>query len=565
MKSPLPQCLVDVMYAWNLNVALVPPDFNPCFRGTISVAGKSFQVRITNIDPTFERLPKIYLEDVPQELSGQTLPHVNPDGSLCYVDLEGEFFDPLSPERAMVSCLYRMEATLALLLKGEYDKEFDAEFSSYWRSNEHLYLRSDSPKASAYFYKNEGMTQAVIAEDLSQAQAWIKSVQGAQLKEAPLPVLNLQLRRPARVPMGMTWPPVKTTDLFNWLAVIDRPALSQLASKLPALLLENLSVILVIHTGDGPIAVGMEFHKSIKPLVQRAAGKRQRQRVPEKDRLTSLSSSRNQAAFFLLQVHNATDDFLLCRNRPENSTLKNKRIALIGCGTIGGYAAQLLCQVGAGAGNGSLTLYDMDQLETHNLGRHILGAQDLGKDKSQALASYLRSNSITARSVHARQRFTEVDASKYELIIDATGNENFSTQLPLWVNKLNGIGARPTLLHGWVDAGGWATRALLDDGSAACYGCLRHRTEDQYLAERFPIFGQRGEQPPGIRRQCGSSYQPYDSAASVTAAALIQQLACEFASGAPSVYFKHYGLKPSLKQTKDGSPSRLKGCPLCRT
>ncbi|MEK5749918.1 ThiF family adenylyltransferase, partial [Acinetobacter nosocomialis] len=56
-------------------------------------------------------------------------------------------------------------------------------------------------------------------------------------------------------------------------------------------------------------------------------------------------------------------DTILSRNRsrPEIGDLRTKKIALIGCGTIGGYLAELLIRAGAGMGTKSLDLFDHDK------------------------------------------------------------------------------------------------------------------------------------------------------------------------------------------------------------
>ncbi|MEE1721090.1 ThiF family adenylyltransferase, partial [Pseudomonas aeruginosa] len=81
----------------------------------------------------------------------------------------------------------------------------------------------------------------------------------------------------------------------------------------------------------------------------------------------------------------------LTRNLAGGVTgLAGKNIALVGCGAIGGYLADLLVKSGAGFLGGSLVLIDDDELSVGNLGRHFLGFEYIGQNKAAALCAELR-------------------------------------------------------------------------------------------------------------------------------------------------------------------------------
>lgn len=74
----------------------------------------------------------------------------------------------------------------------------------------------------------------------------------------------------------------------------------------------------------------------------------------------------------------------------ELSTLS---VAVVGCGSIGGIAADAL----AGYGIGSIYLADHDRFLWHNMVRHMLGAESVGRNKASALADNLRNRWSTDR------------------------------------------------------------------------------------------------------------------------------------------------------------------------
>lgn len=70
----------------------------------------------------------------------------------------------------------------------------------------------------------------------------------------------------------------------------------------------------------------------------------------------------------------------------HHSILRAKRVAIIGCGSLGSsIAAQL-----AATGIGEFLFVDGEDLAWENIGRHYLGAGYVGKNKAQALAEALK-------------------------------------------------------------------------------------------------------------------------------------------------------------------------------
>lgn len=66
--------------------------------------------------------------------------------------------------------------------------------------------------------------------------------------------------------------------------------------------------------------------------------------------------------------------------------VKNRKVAVIGCGAIGAGVAYLLAQ----AGVGEQIFVDADSLTTANISRHLLGMTHVGFNKASALQEHLR-------------------------------------------------------------------------------------------------------------------------------------------------------------------------------
>lgn len=93
----------------------------------------------------------------------------------------------------------------------------------------------------------------------------------------------------------------------------------------------------------------------------------------------------------------------------------DKRVALIGVGTIGSWLAHILARMQV-----SMTLYDHDTVEEHNLATQTYGVGDLEKPKVQAVLEQLTAIDPVDRHQAVAEKFTVTDAtSTYDLIISA--------------------------------------------------------------------------------------------------------------------------------------------------
>lgn len=94
---------------------------------------------------------------------------------------------------------------------------------------------------------------------------------------------------------------------------------------------------------------------------------------------------------------------------------KDKRVAVIGVGTIGSHLASILGRMQV-----PMTLYDHDTVEEHNLTTQTYGAADIGKPKVEAVMEQLahvqpeHPHEMMAKEFHVHEK-----TDKYDLIISA--------------------------------------------------------------------------------------------------------------------------------------------------
>jgi hypothetical protein len=150
--------------------------------------------------------------------------------------------------------------------------------------------------------------------------------------------------------------------------------------------------------------------------------------------------------------------------------LAGARVAVLGCGSVGGLAAWCL----AGAGVTRLELADRDRLEADNLRRHVCGEPDLGRPKAEAVADSLRAHfaGVTA-AAHAFCFLERPDLlrgllERCDLALAAVDHEAPKHLIDAQARELG-----RSVVYAGVNGGGWAAEAILTDPAAdtPCYAC----------------------------------------------------------------------------------------------
>lgn len=538
------------------------------FRSHFTLQGYTFNLRIEKVDPEFINLPHIFLEQVPNEL-GNHLPHRGPDGKLCYLDDGITLLDRFAPEESIYIILNAVKSLLkSYITKDQLDLEFAHEFKNYWGGGaiSACYLRSKELPLIAHCFQRESsgeneketILECVVGKQ-DQIESW-KSIRNcldgttiefkvAYLKIKEMPVLSTH----------QAWPPQRLTDVLIWLESLDINYVQLLTDQIVQI--NSKHAVVIISTPTGDIGLSITLSQSWLQYVQ--ALKKQKQRKSKGKAIRQkLMSEKSAIKIERFSVSDATDDHIFTRNQPNiGMVLSGKRIAVIGCGTIGGYLADLLQKTGAGLRGGCLKLFDHDFLGTENIGRHVLGPEYIGEPKSTAMQSYLKSQNLSSAEVEVGFSFDPqtINDGRWDLIIDATGFQRFSNSLS---HKKHDLRSPITILHVWIDAGGQAVRALLDDNTGACYRCLSIDT-GKSSQERFDL-GVTPDTDQLFARHCGEYYTPFSTSVSVHAAGIGLNMAQAYLSGLPLERFQHFSMNNSIRKTKNQNPEPTKNCPNCQ-
>lgn len=236
--------------------------------------------------------------------------------------------------------------------------------------------------------------------------------------------------------------------------------------------------------------------------------------------------------FHIINKINLSPDFIYKRNVNyiHSGSLEGKKIAIVGCGAIGGYLALSLGRLGAGSKGGLLTLVDPDRLGEHNIGRHALGKRFIDANKAEAIKYELSSQMVGLRIESISKSVFSDECNglfNHDLIIDATAKTGVSET----INELffaESINPKPTLIHIWIRGNGQAVQGLIvtGDGVNACRTCINEA--GRKLPPEFDALPDYEEKHAFIA--C-NDYTPYAVSASLSAAALGTDMVLGWAEG----------------------------------
>lgn len=402
--------------------------------------------------------------------------------------------------------------------------EMEGEFAAYWNSDINLYLlTTPSPKTqlvSQYLSKVSSSNNSKISEIVTYEKEQEEYKIWANQRNLSYANSEITTRyftvKPEHL-SGENWPLNSFSDFLKWLVKINYPAVIRIIDSLiqkP----KNKNIILLDVKNQDLIAVYVELNLTVASLQRHKFNNK----INYKSIISTLSHKNSSKHFKRIGVLKADKQTVLTRNqkRLDIGDLRNKKIALIGCGTIGGYLAPLLLRSGAGCGIGSLHLFDHDIFQSHNFGRHYLLISDIGEFKSIALEKHLKNSIHIPAKIHGfptKFPIDEKSLAKYDIIIDTTGRVPISKRLACVARKLPPK-SRPILIHSFNDGNGRISKVMIDQGKA-CYNCLLQTANlfdkngnDKRLTS-FDMFEEK-------TISCGNTFVPYDATVSIVTAGL---------------------------------------------
>lgn len=409
------------------------------------------------------KLPIIYLLD--KSIIG-TIPHVNLSGVICIEENDSVLIDYNRPVEIIN---YLLEEAVKLLD----------------RSILRIYQDDLTDEYEGYFPNNDLINSFYFAKDIPE---YVNLKVAFPQKQGPKHNRPFLLYSDRELPTSFS--NLDKTKKFRILKIIHIPLIE---SVMPPESQKNITIKYVIELFNQVADNNMVLLKELLTFkkkdefyillsMPRTIGERTQLLLKFNSRKKSLHPFLERTHDWAVKLYilaRNNKSYLLERGGAENK-LANKKVTVIGCGSVGSEIAYMLAKTGIG----ELTLVDPETLEADNIYRHRLGGVSLNYKpekstakvnknyKVNALSSFLLKElpyiKINSKACDFKNILQDSDFLNSNIIIIAVGAPSLSLLINRELRKLG----KTKVVFCWNEAASIGGHSVSLDLKDNCYECL---------------------------------------------------------------------------------------------
>lgn len=479
--------------------------------------------------------PRVYCTEKFQFLQ---FPHIENDGAFCLYP-PGTEHSPVNPKGLIWDAIKEATRLIVASYDDAFLNDFADEFDSYWSKTEggkNIVSLISPGGASRRVSLWCSTVDYYLADDDTALENWLRNRFPGNKKDYSFKsATHIVLKRPI-LPSEYPKSGAAVLRFLRELAPESIELLEYAAETAD----DKFTVSFEGRTDNGPVFFAIEVMLPIKQGMK--AGRRPDMvqkgfrpgRVPTHVRMQRLFGGNKVERH---ETMRADPSWIHGRDTPAVAPLFDKRVLMIGAGSLGSEAALLLAKTGVG----SITLVDPELLDYPNVGRHMLGVRQVRTFKAKSLAEKLAGDFPHMRSI---KYFAEDWQSLYSKRPDVFHNiDLIVSTLGSWVaeGRLNQVARNeadfPPVIYGWAEPFSVAGHAVLIGSEGACFACGM-----DHFGRTLQTVCEWDTETTRKQPHCGASFQPYGPVSLSGVAALVAKtstkaLLGEMRPGTEAVYW----------------------------
>ena len=223
-----------------------------------------------------------------------------------------------------------------------------------------------------------------------------------------------------------------------------------------------------------------------------------------------INKLKNDITSITIVKSNRLDFGGLCEAIGNRSDLIDKKVLLVGAGSLGSYVASELVKNGIK----SITVYDGDKLEPDNIMRWVYGGFGQGMTKPFSLKLFLEflhpEINVNAMGIDLDGEKLKNEITKHDLIIFTIGS---SDKQLYFNNLLKRLGCTIPVFFSWIEAGGSNSHLLkVDYSKQGCFQCLYTNSKGELQNNKVNSLDEEIQGEILLRNGCGGTRAPYGTA-----------------------------------------------------
>lgn len=213
----------------------------------------------------------------------------------------------------------------------------------------------------------------------------------------------------------------------------------------------------------------------------------------------------------------------------NDSILYNKKILLVGGGSLGSYVAPELVENGAS----NIVIYDEDKLEDENKMRWRFGGWGVGLNKAEILGFFLErfhpQVHVECHKNNLDEESLELELQNVDLIIFTIGNSDEQLKFNRVLNKLN---CKIPVFFVWLEAGGMYSHILVVNyKKQGCFECLYTNKDGKLVNNRAALNTEIQTENSILRNGCGGTRAAYGTSILLRTVSVLLNTIQKFFSG----------------------------------